>query len=213
MADLTKNILFAGLSRQEIQQILRLCDGNIKALKDGEVAVRQGDITHNIGILMSGRAVGKKYTPEGEEIIVSQMGENRIFADVLSGAMGFASPVTVTARGECRVMFIDYRKLLSASHPKIHIVLQNMIQNISLKYFAQNRRMDILMIKSLRGRIISYLSWQRQIAGRDEFDIDLDRRLMADFIGADRSALSRELSRMEKEGLISCRKNHFQLYF
>ena len=153
MADLTKNILFNGLDTRQIDRIIKRCGGWEKQLKDGEAAVRQGDILHDIGIVLSGSAVGKKYTAGGEEIIVSRMGENRIFADVLSGAAGFASPVSVFAVGQCRVLFLDYNRLLSCTLPQGAVVLKNMIQNISLKYFAQNRRMDILMIKSLRGKI------------------------------------------------------------
>lgn len=213
MADLTKNILFSGLNARQIDRIIKRCGGWEKQLKDGEAAVRQGDILHYMGIVLSGTAVGKKYTADGEEIIVSRMGENRIFADVLSGAAGFASPVSVFAVGQCRVLFLDYNRLLSCTLPQGPAVLKNMIQNISLKYFAQNRRMDILMMKSLREKITAYLLWQKQMSGTDEFDIDLDRRLLADFLAVERSALSRELSRMKKDGLIRYKKNHFKLFF
>ena len=134
-------------------------------------------------------------------------------ADVLSGAAGFASPVSVFAVGQCRVLFLDYNRLLSCTLAQGPAVLKNMIQNISLKYFAQNRRMDILMMKSLREKITAYLLWQKQMSGTDEFDIDLDRRLLADFLAVERSALSRELSRMKKDGLIRYKKNHFKLFF
>ena len=87
-----------------------------------------------------------------------------------------------------------------------------MIQNISRKYFAQNNRMDILMLKSVRSKVLSYLEWQRQIKASKSFAIDLDRRLLADFLGVERSALSRELSRMKADGLIDYHKNKFTLF-
>lgn len=209
---LTQNILFRGLTRAEITDILSATPHTEKRHTAGEIIVHQGDIIHNIGILLSGSAVGKKYTPEGEEIIVSRLDTNKIFGDVLSGANGFASPVTVQAQTDCTVMLIDYQQLLFSSHPLTHRVLQNMIQNISLKYFAQNRRMDILMLKSVRAKVLAYLEWQRQIKGSNSFTIDLDRRLLADFLGVERSALSRELSRMKADGLIDCYKNNFTLF-
>ena len=140
------------------------------------------------------------------------MKANSIFGDVLSGAIGFASPVTVQAVGPCRVLFIDYNQLLYSHHPLAHHVLQNMIQSISRKYFAQNKRMDILMLKSVRSKVLSYLEWQRQTKGTNTFAIDLDRRLLADFLGVERSALSRELSRMKADGLIDYHKNNFTLF-
>lgn len=209
---LTKNILFRGMSMAEITDILSVTSHIEKHYSSEEIIVHQGDIIHNIGIVLSGSAVGKKYTPEGEEIIVSRMDANKIFGDVLSGANGFASPVTVQAQTDCTVMLIDYQQLLFSSHPLTHRVLQNMIQNISLKYFAQNRRMDILMLKSVRAKVLAYLEWQKAAHDANTFSIDLDRRLLADFLGVERSALSRELSRMKADGLIDYHKNNFTLF-
>lgn len=209
MKELTNNILFSGVSEKDINEILSVTPHSEKTYQDGENIILQGDIVNNIGIILQGEAVGTKYTLYGEEIIVSRMKKGRIFADVLSGAQGYASPVTVTAVLSCRVLFISYNDLLFSDNPRTHKVLQNMIKNISLKYFAQNRRMDILTRKSVREKIMTYLLWQSEEKGRDEFDIDLDRRLLANYLNVDRSALSRELSNMRKDNIIACRKNHF----
>ncbi len=211
MKILKENILFRGMTSEEIDQLLNNTDHMHKNYSHGEVIVHQGDIIENIGIMMSGNAVGKKYTPDGEEIIVSYIGVNSIFGDVLSGAIGFASPVTVQAQSACTVLFINYEQLLFSHSPLTHRVLQNMIQNISRKYFAQNKRMDILMLKSVRGKVLAYLEWQKNIHDASCFSIPLDRRLLADFLGVERSALSRELSRMKKDGLIDYHKNNFTL--
>lgn len=212
MEILTENTLFKGLSLRQIEEILSTARHMERSFADGEIIVHQGDIINNIGIVLSGRATGKKYMPDGEEVIVSQMDTNKIFGDVLSGAIGFASPVTVQSTGGCRVLFIDYNQLVFSNHPLAHRVLQNMIQNISRKYFSQNRRMDILMLKSVRGKVLAYLEWQRQIKGGKSFSIDLDRRLLADYLGVERSALSRELSRMKTDGIIDYHKNKFTLF-
>ena len=44
-----------------------------------------------------------------------------------------------------------------------------------------------------------------------EFDIPYDRQQLADYLGVDRSAMSNELSKMQKDGLITYRKNEFTL--
>ena len=212
MEQLKTNILFKGLCEEDIERILSTAFNTEKSYSAGEAIVHQGDIISSIGIIRSGRAVGIKYTPDGEEIIVSHMEKNRIFGDVLSGANGFASPVTVYAQTDTNVLMIDYNQLLFSAHPMTHVVLQNMIQNISSKFFAQNRRMDILMLKNVRSKVVAYLEWQSAVRCSKTFAVELDRRLMADFLGVERSALSRELSRMKKDGLIDYHKNQFTLY-
>ena len=44
-----------------------------------------------------------------------------------------------------------------------------------------------------------------------EFDIPFDRQQLADYLNLERSAMSGELSKMAKEGLLETRKNHFIL--
>ncbi len=211
MVSLENNVLFHGMNKSEIQEIISVIPHMIKKFDEQDVIVHQGDIVDNIGIVIDGNVIGKKYTPDGEEIIVSKMNERQVFGDILSGANGFASPVTVQAIEKCTVLFIDYNRLISSDHELIHKVLRNMIQNISIKYFLQNKRTDILMLKSVREKVITYLKWQSDIKEAKTFLIDLDRRLMADFLGVDRSALSRELSRMKKDGIIDYYKNRFTL--
>mgnify|MGYP002519829269 CR=1 FL=1 len=211
MKILTENLLFKGLDNAEIQQILNTVRHNEKNYSPGETIVHQGDIIDSIGILLAGNALGKKYTPEGEEIIVSQMAPNSIFGDVLSGAIGFSSPVTVQALKSCRVLFINYQQLLFADAPAAHKVLQNIIQNISRKYFTQNKRTDILMLKSVRSKILSYLEWQKSINNSNSFSIPFDRQELADYLEVDRSGLSSEISKLRKEGLLECKKSNFCL--
>ncbi|MBR5521716.1 MAG: Crp/Fnr family transcriptional regulator [Oscillospiraceae bacterium] len=206
---LKENILFKGLDTDRIQQIIHTTGTREVTYAPGEIIMHQGDVAQDIGIVLQGSAIGKKYTRAGEEIIASVLTENKIFGDVLSGADGFASPVTVQAVTKCTVLFINYKNLLYSSHPQAHKILQNMIRNISMKYFVQNKRMEILMLKSVRSKITTYLEWQADSKGGRSFTIDMDRQLMADFLGVERSALSRELSRMKKDGLIDYHKNHF----
>lgn len=208
---LTENILFQGLDSRQIQQVLTATGYTERKYSAGDIIMHQGDRVHHIGIVTAGSATGKKYTANGEEIIVQVLTENRIFGDVLSGAEGFASPVTVQAQTDCSVLFINYEKLLYSTLPQTHRILQNMIRNISLKYFAQNKRMEILMMKSVRSKVTAFLDWQRAAKNSRSFSIDMDRQLMADYLGVERSALSRELSRMKADGLIDYHKNSFAI--
>ena len=49
------------------------------------------------------------------------------------------------------------------------------------------------------------------IFGNHRFQIPFDRQQMADYLNLDRSALSKELSRMKKEGILDFHKNEFVL--
>ena len=48
-------------------------------------------------------------------------------------------------------------------------------------------------------------------AGKNDFDIPFNRQQLADYLSVDRSALSAELGKMQKEGLLRVKKNLFEI--
>ena len=65
--------------------------------------------------------------------------------------------------------------------------------------------------KTIRGRLLSYLSYQAVRSGRRSFTIPFNRQQLADYLNVDRSALSNELSKMQKEGMLKVDRSHFEL--
>ena len=93
-------------------------------------------------------------------------------------------------------------------YPKI---LYNLLQLSAEKNLAWSDRMLCISSRNLREKIMTYLSAEAVKYGRREFAIPFDRQQMADYLNADRSALSKELGRMKKEGILTFRKNRFRL--
>ena len=65
--------------------------------------------------------------------------------------------------------------------------------------------------RTIREKLLSYLNSVSLRAHSNEFDIPFDRQQLADYLNTDRTALSKELSKMRAEGILKCRKNHFSL--
>lgn len=73
--------------------------------------------------------------------------------------------------------------------------------------FFLNKKVEILAQKKIRDKIGIYF---KMLQGNDStINIPLNRQEMADFLGVDRSALSRELCTMRDEGIIEFNKNEF----
>lgn len=79
------------------------------------------------------------------------------------------------------------------------------------KNFALSHRIFCTTPKTVRERLLAYLSGQAAIHGNRSFVIPLNRQQMADYLNVDRSALSKELGRMQAEGMIEFHKNSFLL--
>ena len=82
---------------------------------------------------------------------------------------------------------------------------------VSDKYFSLSRRIDLLVMKSLRAKVAAYLLSEAARAHSLTFSIPFSRIQLADYLNCDRSALSRELSTMQREGLIDTYRSSFKL--
>ena len=119
----------------------------------------------------------------------------------------------VCAQG-AEVLLLDITALLRAEnrreawHSKLsHNLLMGSLQ----KNLALSNRIFCTTPKTVRGRVLCYLSYQAVRAGSTAFTIPFNRQQMADYLNLDRSALSKELGNMQREGLLTFHKNHFVL--
>ncbi len=138
----------------------------------------------------------------GARMPITQVEPGGVFGDVLGGS-SLASPVTVLAATACEVLLVPYEQLLlSDGSPAHQRVLQNLVRTISDKYFLLSRRVDLLVLKSLRAKVCAYLLSESEQPGSLTFSIPFSRIQLADYLNCDRSALSRELSLMQRDGLL-----------
>lgn len=119
------------------------------------------------------------------------------------------------ATTSCLALYLPYQKIIRpcAKLHSAHLqLMQNLVLTISDKYFALDRRVELLICKSLRARASACGCWTKPTApGSDTFTTPLTRAGLAEYLNCDRSALSRELSRMQHDGLIETWRSSFKL--
>lgn len=209
---LLKTALFEGFSREELARLLPLLAPKVQDNPKGSCLLATGSETNALGIVLEGGIEATKYTRAGEQFTVMRMGPGGVFGDVLSGSHR-KSPVTITATGPARVMLIARSRMLALPVQEAELfrrLLRNLVAVISDKYFSLDARIDLLLIRGLRKRIAAFLldSMPQAQAG-GWFTIPYTRTAMAGYLGCERSALSRELSRMAADGLIQTHRRRF----
>ena len=198
--------LLRGLSDAELDTLMTCFAPRVRRYAKGELLLMAGYETHELGLVLEGAITASKPLADGGTVVIAHMGPGGVFADVLAGGRS-KSPVNVTAAVPCLVLYLPYDGMLrpsgelSAAHWKL---LQNWLETISGKYFSLDCRLELLCCKSLRGRICLWLLEQRDQTGSD-------RAELAAYLNCDRSALSRELSRMQEDGLIELFRSTFKL--
>ncbi|MDO5445008.1 MAG: Crp/Fnr family transcriptional regulator [Eubacteriales bacterium] len=82
---------------------------------------------------------------------------------------------------------------------------------LAARTLAMNRRIQILSKLTIREKLLTFLSQECAVSGKNTVEITMNREDMAAYLGTNVSALSRELGNMKREGLIDFRKNRFQV--
>ncbi len=213
---LTECELFTGISRDGIKSIIDLLAPDIRSFRKGDTIIVEGERNREIGIILSGGIVAQKISADGDASTVSEIDKNGVFGEILSGSTAI-SPVTVTASSVSEIMFINYDRLIDADFDDRDMyrrIIRNLIVMVSDSYFRLQKRMSLLTVGKLRQRIFAYLdSYSDAADERGFFDVPHTREAQASLFGCDRSALSRELSNMKREGLIDYYRNTFKILY
>ena len=123
--------------------------------------------------------------------------------------------VDAVAAQRTEVLFLNIGKVLTTCtnacpfHAKL---IQNLLTVCAAKNLQLSQRILHTTPKGIRARLMSYFSECVKRAGQYSFDIPYNRQQLADYLGVDRSAMCSELSRMQREGLLTYHKNHFSVH-
>lgn len=122
--------------------------------------------------------------------------------------------VNVEAAEKCRILFLDIGKILNVCTPACshhNRLIHNLLYIMAKKNLMLTRKIDHMGQRSIREKVMAYLSFESEKQKKKTFGIPFNRQQLADYLAVDRSALSAELSRMKKDGLIEFEKNIFTL--
>lgn len=209
-----KSPLFEGIEGDDLDSMLSCLNAKIASFPRGTNIVCAGDEISNIGVVLSGEVHVSKDDAFGRRQIIANLKPGDTFSEVFVCAGIEESPVTVAATTNADILFIDYASSIKRCtkscifHTKL---IENMLSLLAQKNIVLSAKIDYLSTKSLRSRIAAYLLDESKKQASDLFYIPFNRNGLADYLGADRSAISRELSRMRDDGLIEYWKNSFKI--
>lgn len=206
--------LFKGLTESEISTLLTCLKAYQKNYKKGDIIFHSGDVINEIGFILEGSVniVVNLYT--GQSNIFSHISKGFIFGEAYAVLQNRELICDVVSSDNTEVLFLNLKSLLSPCskacgfHQKI---ITNLVHIQAKKNISLSTRMIHTSSKSLRDRLLSYLSEQALLAQSNYFTIPFSRYELSAYLGVDRSALSNELSKMQKDGLIQYHLNDFKL--
>lgn len=208
---LSDNALFKGIAKADIKNALKCLNAKVVSYKKNTSIYNIGDEIKFIGIVLKGGVYIIKYDFFGHSNIIQNIGVGGLFAEAYA-YQKVPSLVNVLSSEESEILFVDTGKILEfcPSYCEFHqILIKNLFHIITEKNLNLIGKIECITPRSIREKILTYLSFEAQKHKKSEFDIQFNRQELADYLLVDRSALSNELSKMQKEGIIEYRKNHF----
>ena len=209
---LQKSMLFRGMTETEISNALQVLEAREKNFQKSETLLIAGTITERMGLVLEGSVTIESNDVWGNRTIISHVGKCQVFAETYALLENEPMLVDVTASEDCRILFLRsgrIQSLKSSLEPWILKYVTNLLTISMHKNLILSGRSFHTAPKTIRGRVMAYLNSVSLQKHSREFDIPFDRQQLADYLNLERSALSKELGKMQRDGLISCRKNHF----
>lgn len=207
--------IFAGIASHDIVAMLSCLNTHQREYEKGEMVLWEGDIVNEIGIVLSGHGRSIKDDISGKTVIVTFLEEGNYIGVLLAANRERKSPVSVQALDHLSVLFIPIESVIKQC-PKVcsrhERLLLNVLDGITEKALVLHDRNDCLIKPTIRGKVLTYLTRVAKEQDNHIFTIPFDRSAMAEYLNVERSALSRELSQMKKDGLIDFYKNKFRLF-
>ncbi|MCB6993984.1 Crp/Fnr family transcriptional regulator [bacterium 210820-DFI.6.37] len=212
---ISKTSLFQGIPAEETKAALDCLSAVKKSFEKNQTVYYRGDRVSDIGLVLSGAVNIVKHDIWGNQAILDHVRGGQMFGETYACLQGEPLAVDVIAAERSEILFLNVNRIMKTCpsscgfHNKI---ISNLVYTLAKRNQTLTSKMDHITPRTIRERVLSYLSAQAVKKESCSFEIPFNRQQMADYLSVDRSALSIELSKLQKEGVISFHKNKFDLY-
>jgi CRP/FNR family transcriptional regulator, dissimilatory nitrate respiration regulator len=210
----SKMDLFNSIDKDEISVMLDCLKPKFSVFKKNEYIITAGDRFDSIGIVLNGQVTISKENAAGSRVVMSVLGQGEMFGEMVAFSSRSKWPATVQAQETCEILFLPRDKIvgecskLCSSH---RILIQNFLRIISERALMLNKKVEYLTIRSMRGKISTYLLEQYKMTQDRNIMLPLKRNELADFLNVSRPSMSREMCKMRDEGVIDFHLSAFRI--
>ncbi|WP_028518100.1 Crp/Fnr family transcriptional regulator [Ruminococcus flavefaciens] len=206
---LLKTAMFVNFSREELETALTEMQLRVRSYSKGANILSAGKMTDYLCIVADGSVAAESCDIWGNRMCLGIIEKGQVFSEEYAFLADEPLMADYCANEDCSILLLDMSRLTGRNESWAVKLKDNLLRVSLEKALRLSERSCHTASKSARGRIMSYLSTVSLQTGKNEFDIPFDRQQMADYLNLERTALSKELSRMKDDGLIDYHKNHF----
>lgn len=211
---LKKCLLFQGMQDDWILLALQCLGAFECSYQKGCCLLDIGAAINEVGVLISGEANIVVETAGGSRSIIEKLQSGDVYGESIVFARDQKSTSRIFAKRDTKVLKIHMHNIITKEAVKCRfrsMIIENMLKLSAMKNLSLNRKMDILSHKSIRERVMLYLSDEIDRCQTCEFCIAFSQSELAEYLQLDRSAMARELGRMRRDGIIDYERSKFRV--
>lgn len=206
--------LFEEIEEENLTAMLDCLGAKVFSVKKDMTIFREGTPAKYIGLILSGTVQMVQDDFYGNRSIVTSIGENGLFGESFACAGISSLPVSFIASKDCEIMLIDCKRITNTCCNACSFhkqVIFNLLHLVARKNLDFHQKIEITSKRSTKEKLMTYLLSVAKQTGSSSFTIPYDRQALADYLGVERSAMSAEIGKLRKEGIIECQKSHFTI--
>ena len=206
---------FTGMSDQEILAVLHCMDARVKKFDRNAYIFRAGESTESMGLVLRGSVLVIQEDLWGHRNILAKVLPGDFFGEPYAATPGSVLNISVVTNEDAEILMLDVNHLLTTCHNSCghhNRLIRNLVSVLAGKVLQWDSKITHISKRSTREKLLSYLSSESIRQGKLAFDIPYDRQQLADYLSVERAAMSAELSKLKKDGILDTQKNHFVLY-
>ena len=207
-------MLFSGIRAEDRVPMLGCLGAKVLPVVKDQVIFREGDPADRIGVVLAGAVELVREDYYGNRSLLARIGPADLFGEGFAYAGIETFPINAVAVEDGSVLVLDSRRITTpcCNACSFHNqMIFNMLTVVARKNLLLNRKIEITSKRTTREKLMAYLLAQAKEQGSDTFTIPYDRQALADYLEVERSAMSAELSKLRKAGVLEYHKNSFRL--
>ena len=205
--------LFYGINEEDLSHLLPCLKAFTKTYSKNEIIFLAGSTIHHTCVVLQGGVQIVYEDILGNRTIFSRVTNGELFGETFSFFESEPIPISVISDDNTLVLFLDCRQILTTCSSTCkfhHQLIENMLRIFARKNIFLNKKIRYLSKRTTREKLLSYLSDEATASGKGIFSIPFSRQELADFLCVERSAMSTELNKLKKEGILDFHKNQFR---
>ncbi len=209
-----KAILFQGIREADFNDLLDTLDTQLKHYRSRQIVLKEGSPLYRMGLLINGTLSVQSVSYWNEKTTLETIHPGNIFAEDIAETRGAIADVRIEAETAAIVLWIGLNELfnLDGTQRWHTTIIRNMLNEFAHRNLLLSKREHVLTQADMRAKILSYLTYESRRQHRSSFTIPYDRRQLAQYLSVDRSAMSRQISELAKEGWFTTDRSHFTLH-